>query len=81
MTVIERLQRRPAVVGHCFGGLVAQMIAGRGSSIAAVAVDPAPVREVLPLPRSALKSSWPVLLNPANRRRAVSLTYEQFRYA
>jgi pimeloyl-ACP methyl ester carboxylesterase len=81
MRVIERLQRRPAVIGHSFGGLLAQMIAGRGSSVATVAVDPAPFRGVLPLPRSALKSSWPVLRNPANRRRAVSLTYNQFRYA
>ncbi len=79
--VIERLQRRPAVIGHSFGGLLAQMIAGRGLSSASVAIDPAPFRGVLPFPRSALKSSWPVLGNPANRRRAVALTYKQFRYA
>jgi pimeloyl-ACP methyl ester carboxylesterase len=79
--VIGRLERKPAVIGHSFGGLLAQIIAGRGLSAAAVAIDPAPFRGVLPLPISALKSSRPVLGNPANRHRAVPLTYEQFRFA
>jgi non-heme chloroperoxidase len=79
--VIGRLERKPAVVGHSFGGLLAQIVAGRGITGAAVAVDPAPFRGVLPLPVSALKSARPVLGNPLNRHRAVPLTYEQFRYA
>jgi non-heme chloroperoxidase len=79
--VIGKLDRKPAVIGHSFGGLLAQIIAGRGLSAASVAIDPAPFRGVLPLPVSALKSSSPVLGNPANRNRAVPLTYEQFRYA
>ena len=78
--VIARLGRRPAVVGHSFGGLLTQILAGRGFSAVSVAIDPAPFRGVLPLPISALKSSKPVLQNPANRNRAVPLTYEQFRY-
>jgi non-heme chloroperoxidase len=78
--VIGRLTKKPAVIGHSFGGLLAQIIAGRGLSAAAVAIDPAPFRGVLPLPISALKSSAPVLGNPANRNRAVPLTYEQFRF-
>jgi non-heme chloroperoxidase len=78
--VINRLTRKPAVVGHSFGGLLAQIIAGRGLSAATVAIDPAPFRGVLPLPISSLRSSRPVLGNPANRHRAVPLTYEQFRY-
>jgi pimeloyl-ACP methyl ester carboxylesterase len=78
--VIEKLARKPAVVGHSFGGLLAQIVAGRGLSKVSVAIDPAPFRGVLPLPISALKSSKPVLQNPANRNRAVPLTYEQFRY-
>src|SRR5215211_4635137 len=78
--VIGRLEERPAVVGHSFGGLLTQIIAGRGLSAASVAIDPAPFRGVLPLPISALKSSAPVLSNPANRSRAVPLTYEQFRF-
>ncbi|MFD4922985.1 alpha/beta hydrolase [Streptomyces goshikiensis] len=79
--VIARLDRKPAVIGHSFGGLLAQIIAGRGLATATVAIDAAPFRGVLPLPVSALRSSLPVLGNPANRHRAVPLTYEQFRYA
>jgi pimeloyl-ACP methyl ester carboxylesterase len=79
-TIVRRLERRPAIVGHSFGGLLAQILAGRGLSIATVAIDPAPFRGVLPLPLSALRSALPVLVNPANRHRAVPLTYEQFRF-
>jgi pimeloyl-ACP methyl ester carboxylesterase len=78
--VIGGLAKKPAVIGHSFGGLLAQIIAGRGLAAAAVAIDPAPFRGVLPLPISALKSAAPVLGNPANRNRAVPLTYEQFRF-
>ena len=78
--VIEQLAKKPAVVGHSFGGLLTQIVAGRGLSAASVAIDPAPFRGVLPLPISALKSASPVLGNPANRNRAVPLTYEQFRF-
>ncbi|HEV8451072.1 MAG TPA: alpha/beta hydrolase [Gaiellales bacterium] len=79
--VIGGLDRKPVVIGHSFGGLLAQILAGRGLSSATVAIDPAPFRGVLPLPVSALRSASPVLTNPANRHRAVPLTYEQFRYA
>ena len=79
--VIGKLKKKPAVIGHSFGGLLTQIIAGRGLAKVSVAIDPAPFRGVLPLPLSALKSSRPVLGNPANRNRAVPLTYEQFRYA
>jgi non-heme chloroperoxidase len=79
--VIGKLKKKPAVVGHSFGGLLTQIVAGRGLSAVSVAIDPAPFRGVLPLPVSALKSGSPVLGNPANRNRAVPLTYEQFRYA
>jgi non-heme chloroperoxidase len=79
--LIGKLDKKPAVLGHSFGGLLTQIIAGRGLSEVSVAIDPAPFRGVLPLPISALKSSSPVLGNPANRNRAVPLTYEQFRYA
>jgi non-heme chloroperoxidase len=78
--VIGTLEKKPALVGHSFGGLLAQILAGRGLATASVAVDPAPFRGVLPLPISALKSARPVLGNPANRNRAVPLTYEQFRF-
>jgi pimeloyl-ACP methyl ester carboxylesterase len=78
---IAKLQRRPAIVGHSFGGLMAQILAGRGLAFASVAIDPAPFRGVLPLPISTLRASSPVLRNPRNRSRAVPLTYDQFRYA
>jgi pimeloyl-ACP methyl ester carboxylesterase len=78
--VIGQLKKKPAVIGHSFGGLLTQIVAGRGSSAASVAIDPAPFRGVLPLPFSALKSASPVLGNPANRNRAVPLTYDQFRF-
>jgi pimeloyl-ACP methyl ester carboxylesterase len=79
--VIGQLKNKPAVIGHSFGGLLVQIMAGRGLSAVTVAIDPAPFRGVLPLPFSALKSASPVLGNPANRNRAVPLTFEQFRYA
>ncbi len=79
--IIGRLSKKPAVIGHSFGGLLAQIVAGRGLSAATVAVDPAPFRGVLPLPFSALKAASPVLSNPANRHRAVPLSYDQFRFA
>ena len=79
--VIRALNTKPAVIGHSFGGLMTQILAGRGLSAASVAIDPAPFQGVLPLPISALRASSPVLSNPFNRGRAVPLTYEQFRYA
>jgi pimeloyl-ACP methyl ester carboxylesterase len=78
--VIGRLKKKPAVVGHSFGGLITQMLAGRGLAVVSVAIDPAPFRGVLPLPLSSLKSASPVLGNPANRGRAIALTFEQFKY-
>ncbi len=79
--VIGKLTVKPAVVGHSFGGLLTQILAGRGLSAVSVAIDPAPFRGVLPLPISALRAASPVLANPLNRHRAVPLTYDQFRYS
>jgi pimeloyl-ACP methyl ester carboxylesterase len=78
--VIGRLSKKPAVLGHSTGGLLAQILAGRGLSAVTVAIDPGPFRGVLPLPLSALKSAGPVLSNPLNRGRAVTLTLDQFKY-
>ena len=78
---IRQLKRKPAVIGHSFGGLIAQMVAGEGVAAVTVAIDPAQFRGVLPLPLPAIKSSSAVLGNPLNYTRAVPLTYEQFRYA
>jgi non-heme chloroperoxidase len=78
--VIGQLRGKPAVMGHSTGGLLAQIIAGHGLSAATVAIDPGPFRGVLPLPISALRSAKPVLANPFNRGRAVTLTLDQFKY-
>jgi pimeloyl-ACP methyl ester carboxylesterase len=78
--VIGRLTKKPAVMGHSTGGLLAQMVADRGLSAATVAIDPGPFRGVLPLPVSTLRVSAPVLRNPLNRGRAVALTLDQFKY-
>jgi non-heme chloroperoxidase len=77
---IGALTKKPAIVGHSFGGLITQILAGRGLSVASVAVDPAPFKGVLPLPVAAIRTTLPVLKNPANRGRAITLTLDQFRY-
>ncbi|MCX4673159.1 alpha/beta hydrolase [Streptomyces sp. NBC_01381] len=79
--LIDRLERKPAVVGHSVGGLLTQILAGRGLSAASVAIDPAPFRGIMALPLSTLRSLRPMIANPANRKRALPLTFEQFRYA
>jgi non-heme chloroperoxidase len=78
--VIGGLERKPAIVGHSFGGLIAQILAGRGLSVASVAVDPAPFKGVLPLPLAAIRTTLPVLGNPLNKGRTVTLSFKQFRY-
>jgi pimeloyl-ACP methyl ester carboxylesterase len=79
--VIGQLTRKPAIVGHSFGGLITQKLAGQGLAAVSVPIDPAPYRGVLPLPAAALKSSFPALKNPANRKGTIMLSYDQFRYA
>jgi len=78
--VISALDRKPVVIGHSTGGLLAQMLAGRGLSAATVAIDPGVFRGVLPLPASVLKGVGPFLLDPRTRRRALTLTFDQFVY-
>ena len=78
---ITGLRQQPVVIGHSFGGLITQQLAGCGLAAVSVAIDSAPFRGVLPLPVSALRSALPVIGNPANYRRAVALTYRQFRYS
>ena len=79
--VIAKLDAKPVVIGHSFGGTLAQILAGRGLAAATVSISPAPYRGVLPLPLSTLRAAGPVLANPLNRKRAVTLTSKQFRYA
>ena len=78
--VIRALDRTPALIGHSTGGLLAQMLAGRGLSAVTVAIDPGVFRGVLPLPVSVLRGVGPFLVDPRTRRRAITLTFDQFRY-
>jgi pimeloyl-ACP methyl ester carboxylesterase len=79
--IIRRLERKPVIVGHSFGGLLTMILAGRGLAAASVAISPAPFRGVLPLPLPALRTAGVALRNPANWNRAVPLSFEQFRYS
>ena len=79
--IIRNLSSPPIIIGHSFGGLIAQILLDRGLGAAAVAIAPAPVKGILFLPFSTLKVSFPALSNPANNHRAVPLTPEQFHYA
>ncbi|SFK69865.1 alpha/beta hydrolase [Geodermatophilus ruber] len=78
--IIQALDEKPVVMGHSTGGLLAQMLAGRGLAAATVAIDPGVFRGVLPLPVSVLKGVGPFLLDPRTRGRAITLTFDQFRY-
>ncbi|MFD9286631.1 alpha/beta hydrolase [Streptomyces mirabilis] len=79
--VLKDLPDAPIVVGHSFGGLIAQKLLDRGLAAGAVCISPAPIKGVRAVPLSLLRSSFPVLRSPANKRRAVSLTERQFAYS
>ena len=79
-SIIKALDKKPAVMGHSTGGLLAQMLAGRGLSAVTVAIDPGVFRGVLPLPVSVLRGVGPFLVNPLTRGRAITLTFDQFKY-
>jgi pimeloyl-ACP methyl ester carboxylesterase len=78
--IIDALDKKPVIIGHSTGGLVAEMLAGRGLSAATVAIDPGVFRGVLPLPASVLKGVGPLLVNPLTRGRAITFTFDQFKY-
>lgn len=78
--IVSALNKKPVLVGHSTGGLLAQMLAGRGLAAVTVAIDPGTFRGVLPLPASTLRAVGPFLLNPLNRGRAITLTFDQFMY-
>jgi pimeloyl-ACP methyl ester carboxylesterase len=79
--IIDGLRAKPILIGHSFGGMIAQKLLGQDLAVAAVAIDAAQIKGVLPVPLSALRATLPVFRNPSNRHKAVSLTAEQFRYA
>jgi pimeloyl-ACP methyl ester carboxylesterase len=78
---ITTLQAKPILVGHSFGGMIAQKLLGQDLAAGVVTIDAAQIKGVLPLPLSALRATLPVFRNPANKHKAVSLTAEQFRFA
>jgi pimeloyl-ACP methyl ester carboxylesterase len=79
--LIDELPARPVVIGHSFGGMIAEKLLGDDYAAAAIGIDAAQIKGVLPLPLSSLRSTLPVFKNPANRHRAVSLTPDEFRYS
>lgn len=79
--IIAALPAPPVIIGHSFGGMIAEKLLGQGLGSAAIAIDAAQIKGVLPLPLSSLRATLPVFKNPANAHRAVSLTAEQFRYS
>jgi pimeloyl-ACP methyl ester carboxylesterase len=80
-SMIEDLPQAPIIIGHSFGGLIAEKLLGQGRAAAAVAIDPAQIKGVLPLPLAQLRAGLPALGNPANRGKAVSLTAKEFRFS
>jgi non-heme chloroperoxidase len=80
LDVIGRLPARPIVIGHSFGGLIAQKLLAGGAAAAAIAIDPGQIKGVRTLPLAQLRSGFPVLSRPGNKKRAVTLTRKQFRY-
>jgi pimeloyl-ACP methyl ester carboxylesterase len=80
-SIIETLPASPILIGHSFGGMIAEKLLGQGRAAAAVAIDAAQIKGVLPLPLSSLRATLPVFKNPANKHRAVSLTAKEFRYS
>src|SRR5438067_530103 len=78
--IIRSLGRPPIVMGHSFGGLVTELLLDRGLGAAGVALSLAPVKGLLRLPLAQIHSAFPLLSNPANRKRTVELTPKQFHY-
>jgi pimeloyl-ACP methyl ester carboxylesterase len=79
--IIDGLPERPVLIGHSFGGMIAEKLLGMDYGTAAIGIDAAQIKGVLPLPLSALRSTLPVFKNPANKHKAVSLTAGQFHYS
>jgi alpha-beta hydrolase superfamily lysophospholipase len=78
--IIESQDASPVIIGHSFGGLVTEKLLGEGFGVAGVAIDPAQIKGVLPLPLAQLRAALPGLGNPANLKKAVSLTQNEFRF-
>jgi len=80
-SVVGELDAPPILMGHSAGGVFTQLLMDRGYGAAGVAINSAPTEGVKPVPLSQIKSTFPVLKNPANRHKAVGFTFDQWRYA
>ena len=80
-SLIDQLDEKPIIIGHSFGGMIAEKLLGEGRGVAAIAIDAAQIKGVLPLPLSSLKATLPVFKSPGNLHRSVALTAEEFRYS
>jgi len=80
-SVVGSLDKPPILMGHSAGGVFVQILLDHGYGAAGVALNSAPTEGVKVLPLSQARAAFPVLKNPANRHRAVGLTYEQWAYA
>jgi pimeloyl-ACP methyl ester carboxylesterase len=78
---IDTLPARPIIIGHSFGGMIAEKLLGMDYGAAAIGIDAAQIKGVLPLPLSSLRATLPVFKNPANIHKAVSLTAKEFHYS
>jgi pimeloyl-ACP methyl ester carboxylesterase len=78
--IVDSLDANPILIGHSFGGLIAEKLLGEGIGVAAVAIDPAQIKGVLPLPLAQLRSALPALANPTNLHKSVALTEKEFRF-
>ncbi len=81
LAVIRELPAKPIVIGHSFGGLIAQKLLAGGNAAAAIAIDPGQIKGVKPVPFAQIRSGFPVLSRPGNKKRSVALSKKQFRYA
>lgn len=78
--LVGELHPPPALVGHCLGGLVVQVLLDRGLGAVGVAINPVP-------PSGAkhrsfmLMAGFPALRNSSQHRQAIALTPRQFHRA
>jgi pimeloyl-ACP methyl ester carboxylesterase len=79
--VVRSLDTPPILIGHSAGGAFTQILLDHGLGSVGIAMNSAPTEGIFVTPWSQLKATFPVLKNPANRHKAVALTYEQWHYA
>jgi pimeloyl-ACP methyl ester carboxylesterase len=79
--IIGELDAPPVLIGHSFGGLIAQILLGNGLGRAAVALDPAAPKGVTRVPLSSLRAAAPAIAHPSKRHGVVDLDYDHFNYA